>query len=314
MANELYIPRLNPLNFYEASPAQFDEYRTKFMDDYRFAEQRKSWEEAKSYAQKWQTSDTIYLQMESNFDPLIIDIIDSDGNETGISFSAQLQLPNKYIPGLYVYQFAISLAAVPPGCYFPRLSNGNLEELHMITEPIIVKEDHEDTVLIQYRNSRYHGDVVFETGIEFGFRVEGSFGFLDPGGVFQTYDDQKSNPYVLSARPFRVWPLVIGGSYGVPDWVVDKFFLMWCCNSVKVDGKSFARNGDAKLEFKTEDDYPMRGITLEVKEGINRASKIVNPDVNTNLKLVVVYNINTRLFGDTSQNAATNLVPIIDTE
>jgi hypothetical protein len=313
MANELYIPRLNPLNWYEITPAQFDEYRTKFMDDYRFAEQIKSWQEPVTYAQKWQTSDTIYQQFESNFDPLQIDIIDQDGNEV-LSFSAQLQIPNKYITGLFVYQFAMSLAPLAEGIYFPRLSNGNLAELHMICEPICVKEVHEDTVLIQYRNTRYHGDVVFETGIEFGFRVEGSFGFLDPGGVFQTYEDQKSNPQVLSARPFRVWPLVIGGTYGVPDWVVDKFFLMWCCNSVKVDGKSFARNGDGKLEFKTEENYPMRGVTLELKEGINRGSKIVNPNVNTNLKLLVVYNINTRLFGDTSQNAATNLVPIIDTE
>lgn len=314
MANELYIPRLNPINFYEVSPAQFDEYLTKFMDDYPFEDQIYPWQEPTRYAQKWQNSDTIPLQMESNFDPLQIDVLDINGDEIGISFSAQLQIPNKYIAGMYVYQFALSMAAIPEGCYFLRLSNGNINELHMISEPISVQQKHENTVLHQYKNTRYFGDVVFETGIEFWFRVEGAFGFLEPGAIIQSYEDQKSNPQILSARPFRVWPLNIGGSFGVPDWVVDKFFLIWCCNSVKVDGKSFARNGDAKLEFKTEENYPMRGITLELKEGINRGSKIINPTVNTNLKLVVVYNINTRLFGDTSQNAATNIIPIIDTE
>lgn len=313
MANVLYIPRLNPINFYEYSPAAFDEYLTKFMDDYRFSEQILPWQEPTVYSQKWQTSDTIYLQMESTFDPLQLDLIDSDGNVV-TSLSAQLQLPNKYITGAYVYQFTLSLASIAPGCYYLRLSNGNLSELHMISEPIQVAITHENTVLIQYKNTRYLGDVVFETGIEFGFRVEGSFGPLEPGAIIQAYEDQKANPQILSARPFRVWPLTIGGSYGVPDWVVDKFNLTWCCNDVKVDGKSFARSGDAKLSFKTEEYYPMRGVTIELQEGINRGSKIVNPDVNTNLKLLVAYNINTRLFGDTSENAASNLVPIIDTE
>jgi hypothetical protein len=80
-----------------------------------------------------------------------------------------------------------------------------------------------------------------------------------------------------------------------------------------VDGKSFARSGDAKLTFATEDDYPMRGVTLDIREGINRGSKIVSPTINTDIRLAVAYNINTRLFGDTSENSSSNLIPIITT-
>jgi hypothetical protein len=309
----LYIPELNPIKFYEYSPAVFDEYMTKFMDDYQFTDQLLPWQEKVKYKQKWQTSDSFPLQMESDFDPLQIDVMDFTDNVV-LSFNAQLQLPNKYITGLYVYQFTISWASIPPGCYYLRLSNGNLSELHMFSEPIQVADVHPNTILLQYKNSRYLGDVVFETGVEFAFRAEGSFGPVDPGVVLQAYEDQKANPQILSARPYRVWPLTIGGSFGVPDWVVNLFSLIWCCNSVRVDGKSFARSGDAKLSYKGEDNYPMRAVTLELREGINRGSKIVNPNINTNMKLVIIGNINTRLFGDTSENAASNLIPITDTE
>jgi hypothetical protein len=65
------------------------------------------------------------------------------------------------------------------------------------------------------------------------------------------------------------------------------------------------------LEFSDEDDdYPLRAITINLQEGLNRASKIVNPDINTNIKLVVIGVGDTLLFGDLSANSSSNLVPI----
>jgi hypothetical protein len=315
MANLLAIPFLNPVSFYEAKPAVFDEYLTKFMHDYPFEQNQFPWLDPLTYRQKWQTSDTIYVQVESNFEPLQLDLINRYGNVV-LSLVANLQMPNKYMEGVHVYEFALSLASVEEGCYHLRLTTGNLNELNMISEPMEVRDVHEGTILMQYRNSRYHGDVIFETGITFGFRVEGAFDFLDPGANITAYEDQKADPYILSARPYRVWPLVIGGeenSRGIPDWVVDKFNLIWSCNDVKVDGKSFARNGDAQLSFQVVEGYRMRGITLPVREGQNRGSKIVSPTVDTNKKLLVSFNINTKLFGDISENAANNLIPITQT-
>lgn len=313
MANQLYIPDSNPCRFYEYSPIEFDQYLTRWFDSYRFTEQLLPWQEPSRYSQKWQTSDVVRFQLHSDFSPLQIDLINQYGQSVA-TFVADLSLPNKYIAGLYAYQFTISLASIPPGCYHARLSNGNLTELHMISEPWSVAETWEDTKLIEYRNSKFFGDVVFETGITFGLRVETSFGALEPGALFTSYNDQKYNPYTLSARPYRVWPLTIGGTYGVPDWVMDKFNIIWCHNSVLVDGRPFGRNEESKIAYKDIEYYAMRGATIELLEGINRGSKIVNPDVNTTKKLLVVYNINTRLFGDLSENASSNLVPITDTE
>jgi hypothetical protein len=311
MSNQLYIPWLNPVRFYAATPAVFDQYLTKHFDDYPFAQQILPWQEPSNYAQKWQNSDTIYLQFQSNFEPLNIDIIGKYGEViVGGSFVATQKGANMDIPGMYIYEFSISLASIPAGCYHLKLSNGNDAELHMISEPFSVKEKWDNTVLLAYKNSRFIGDVVFETGIFFEFRVEGSFGFLQPGANIEAYEDQKANPEILSARPYRIFPLTIGGTFGVPDWAVDLFNLIWCCNYVLVDGKEFARSGEGQITFNEIEDYPMRGATIELREGINRGSKIVIPNVNTNMLFMVIKPVDTRLFGNYATGSSTNLVPI----
>lgn len=309
MANTLYIPRLNPIKFYDQLQVANAAYQSKYLDDYPFREQIEPWQERTKYPQKWQTSDTIPLQVESDFSPLQLDVINRYGNVV-TSLVADQIIANKYIPGAYVYEWTLSLAAFEEGCYQFRITNGNLNELNMLSDVQDVRVLQPNTKYIQYRNSQFLGDVIFETGITFNFRVEASFGFLNPGVKMEAYEDQKLNPTVLSARAFRVWPLVIGGSAGVPDWVIDLVNLIWCCNEVAIDGKLFARHGDAELAFDEEEDYPMRAVTIELQEGLNRSSKIVNPELNTNLKLVVIGNIDTMFFGDLSANSSSNLVPV----
>jgi uncharacterized protein (DUF697 family) len=53
---------------------------------------------------------------------------------------------------------------------------------------------------------------------------------------------------------------------------------------------------------------------LKVQEGINRASKIVGVDVDSSKKLLIVYQIDGTVFGDLSEQAGSNLVPIISSE
>lgn len=309
MANELYIPRLNPVHFY-SRPADFNPvFHTRHLDDYPFDERILPWQEKVGYPQKWQTTDAVFIQVESTFSPLQLDILDCKGVVVNSLVADQI-IPNKYIPGAYVYEWSLSLAAFTAGIYYYRITNGDLDALNEMSGPQFVKDKHDYTVYIQYRNSRFLGDVVFETGIRFNVRLEGSFGPLDPGVRMTAYEDQKLNPTVLSARPFRKWPLVIGGSLGVPDEIADLVNLIWCCDEVAVDNKLFARVPESELNFSEEEDYPLRAVTIELQEGLNRASKIVNPDLNTNLKLTVIGVSDTLLFGDLSSNSSSNLVPI----
>lgn len=313
MANVLALPYLNGINFYEVSPVQYAKYLSRFMDDYQYNETIPAWMEPMLYEQKYQKSDNPPIQVEANFEPLQVDIINKYGNVIS-SVGASLQLPNQYIPGTFAYQFQMAFGSLPEGDYILRMTTGNLNELHLVSNPICLREKHEGTVLLEYTNSRFHLDVVFETKIVFQFRVEGSFDFIKTGGNVTAYEDQKSNPYVLSARPFEVYPLVVGGTFGVPDWVAKKLNYIWSCNKVLVDGREFARSGTAQLEFNEIEGYPLRGITIELREGNNRGSKIFSPTVDPNKRLFVAYQLDTTSFGGIGASPGFNQIQIIDTE
>jgi hypothetical protein len=313
MANQIYIPFLNPVRFVELDPVQLPQYQTKHFDDYWFKEQLQTYETVVNYKQKYQTSDTIYLQFESNFASIQLSVIDCEQNVLLTQAATQVRA-NKYLAGYYVYEITLSLAPFSAGTIWLKLDLALGSKL-MISEPIELAESWPNTILFQYNHSKYHGDVIFETGIVFGFRCEGVVGRLEPGSERTFYRDQKLNPTTLKVRPFRAFELGIGHLTGIPDWMIDKMDWIWSCDNVQVDGKSFAVLEDSKFEDKEiHKQYPLRHWALNIQEGINRASKIVGVDVNPNKKLLVVYQIDGTVFGDLSAQAGSNLVPILSSE
>jgi len=297
MSNFLYIPDINPSRFYDVDPLLVPQYLSRHFDDFSFANQIKSWEQPSRYFQKWQTSDIVRYQFTSNFDPILVTLVDKY-DIARVSLNATQIRANKYMAGYYVYEVEISLATVPAGCYFVKIDAGTGAKI-LISEPISVAVEWKNSLYVEYQNSRYHGDVIFETGIKFNFRVEGRIGRLFPGSKDVVYEDQKANPYTLSSTGFKSFDISYGGGKGLPDWVIDKLNLIWTCNSVTHDGKSFAKFEDTKFDLKDQDNYPMRGVRMRVREGINRGSKIFSADVDTNKKLMVVFQIDdSKIFGD----------------
>jgi hypothetical protein len=310
MPAEIIIPDLNPIKFVETNPVQLPQYLTRHFDNYLFEDQQHEWEEAKWYDQKWQTSDVIFLQFESNFDPVTVHLVDC--NDTPfISQNAVQKMVNKWEAGKYAYEVQMSLAVINEGRYWLKLVFGSTI---MISEPMYIKTKWKNSLLLEYKHRRFHGDVIFETGIQFGFRVEGALGKLKPGSKDSVYEDEPLNPVLLSSTKFRSWPLGIGGQKGVPDWVVDKFNGIWTCSDVMIDGKPFAKSSESKIELREEEGYPMRGIFMDVREGVNRGSKIVQPTVDTNKRLIIVHNVEGKLFGDLTNPASSNVVPITSIE
>lgn len=310
MSNQIYFPDLNPIKFVSMNPAAVPQYVSKHLEDWRFQDLQYKWNSKTRYAQKWSTADTTYLQFESNYDPINVDIVDKYNVVRGTVVALQKRV-NKYRPGWYAYEVAISWAGIPHGCYYLKMT---LPDDVEISEPILVSGQFENTVLLEYSNSRYHGDVIFETGIRFGLRVEATRGFLDPGSNNIVYEDQKLNPSILSSKYFRTFPYNFGGAPGLPDWMIDKIALAWTCNNVTIDGKSFAKAGDAKYTFKGTDRYQMRGMLIDLREGINRGSRIISPGIDPNKRLIVAYNVQSTLFGDISQNASSTIIKITDVE
>ncbi len=313
MANQINTPWINPIRFYEVAPTELPQYLSRPFLNYPHLTNNatKPWINQVIYKQKWQTSDTIYLQFESNFDPIKVEVIDCN-NIARITQNAVQKRANKYNPGYFVYENTISWATIPPGTYWLKrtLPGGKVE----LSEPQLVAVTHPNTVLVEYTNSRYHADVIFETGIRFGFRVEGSIGDLDPASKDTFYKDQLQNPTILSSKPYSVFPFNIGGARGVPNWVYHLMMYIWSCNSVTIDGTSYAKFEDSKFEFATEKRYPLRGAAMQIQEGINRGSKIVGVDIDPAKKLFIVSQIDGTVWGDISSQAGSNLIPILSSE
>lgn len=315
MANEIYIPFSLPVRFVKVDPAQLGQYLTKHFDDYWNSEQVRNFETQVFYKQKYQTNDTIYLQYESNFAAIQLDVIDCDQVSQIAQVATQVRA-NLYLPGYFVYENTVSLAPLPAGTYWIKLTLGDGSTV-MISEPIEVAETWPNTILFEYFNSTFHGDVVYETGIQFGLRCEAIITKLDPGNLRTAYRDQKQNPSILKSVPFREFNLLIGQKLrsgdmiGIPDWVIDKLNWVFSCDNVFLDGKTFAVANDATFEDTEVDvSYPYRTWSLKIQEGVNRYSKIVNPELNPNKKLIVAGLIDSTLFGDLSENAGSNLVPV----
>jgi hypothetical protein len=311
MANELYIPYANPGWFVEMNPTEVPKYLSKHFNDYLFAMTQPDWVQGKFYQQKWSKADKPKYQFESNHDPINISVI----NEVGavrMSISATQVRANKYLPGYFVYEFEVdwSDAALSEGCYFIRIDTPIKT---LVSEPISLKTVHRNTILFEYKNSRYHRDVIYETGIEFCFRVEGRIAEYEPGSSDTFYTDQKFNPYLLKSDPYDTFELKIGGALGVPSWVVKIFNEIWSCNSVMIDGKSYAKFSDSKIELNDQENYGKRGISMMIMEGINRGSKVFSGEVNVNKKMVIVLDVQSNLFGELS-GGDPEIIPVTSLE
>ena len=316
--NFLYIPLINPVKFFSPDRATTDTYFTPHFDDFPFAERLYDWQEPSQFFQIWQTTDIIPLQFESTFDPIIVELLDRY-DEAIITLPALIGLPNRYLPDTHSFEVNMSLATVPAtGCYRMRVTagTGDGQQTFISAWMYISIEPIENSLLVKYRNSRFHQDVMFETGIEFQYRVLGHIGFLTPGRADEAYKDQKLNPAMLNSKTFRQFLLVFGDEFGLPDDVIDLLNRIWSCNDVHVDNKSFGISDGGKFELADVDEgrYPKRGVRLVVEEGINRNSSVFAVTTDTSKKLTYAIFPEGKVFGDLSNQGSSNVVPIYTIE
>lgn len=312
MDNIIYIPVANPVKFVEKSLTNPSKYATKHLDDYRFEDQIQPWESGTRYLQKFTTADIIRLQLHANYSPIQVTVFDC--NEIPqLSFSVSSVLRNKYDANMFVYEVGINLSTLDAGEYEIIIEAGSPVQKTLVSEPIEVLDSPDGTVLIEYTNETFKDDVIYETGIEFGFRVEASFGRLAPKSKDVVYEDQPLNQTLLSSRAFRQIPFVVGGTYGVPAWVIDKLNFILSCSSTKFDGKYFVKAEGANWDAKTEDNYPMSAYTIELREGINRASKVFLSTGDSNKKILLIGNIESKGFGNLAPSTG-NIIQITDIE
>lgn len=315
--NTIYIPEVNPVMFYESDRANLEKYYTKHFEKWMFPERILDWQQPEEYCQIWQTTDIIKLQFESTFDPIVVKLLDSDGN-IAIELPALIGLPNIFLPGTFSFEVSMSLADLETGCYtlLIELGTGDSQKLLVSGCQYISAEQIPNSIILEYWHSaKYHKDVVWATEIKMQYRVHGHFGFLEKTRTDTMYRDQRYNPAILQSKSVKQWPLYFGDEFGLPDDHINLIDEIFGCDNVLVDGKPFGLTDNNKSEFiEIGYEYPKRGVKYTVEEGINRNSRIYAVETDTLKKLATTIIVDAKVFGDTANQGSGNTVPVITIE
>lgn len=313
MANQLEIPLLNPLKYVAVNPDAHPEYNTKFSDDYLFEETIYDWQEFAHRYLPVRTGDPIPHQFTSNFAPILVELVDCLGN-IFVSQNATQVRSNKYNPGFFLYESNINTAGLPDGLYRSLITPAGSLPDQQKSEWFYIAAKQPHTVLIKYFNNRYHEDVVFETGIVFSIRVPGFFEYKAPGSLDVLYADQVLDQVQLSSRPFNNKTFYMGDGSGVPPWMIEKMNYAFSCSNVTFDGKLLAKADSAKWTEFAQDGSAVKGYAIDVRDGINRASRIINPSLDPTKKISLLYNMDQSVFGNVAATGGTIVTPITAVE
>lgn len=279
-------------------------YQTRDFDADFFARNIPKYDRQTTYCQPYQQGDTLRVQFLGvanatspiSYNPYSIYIIDLKGNKVYSQF-----IPIGVAVGSqFLREAVVPLINIPEGEYFvvldykdyPNTILPNLPYTHtyLISEPISVKQSHENTLLFEYENSYNTQGIIFEElSAPFHFRIHSALTELNPDSKFTTYEDEPLNLEMLSGTPFRLWTLGIGGNGNpIPQWVADKIERITLCDTLKIDGKLYTRNEGAKLEANRKQRTPLFSWKIALREKINdnnlyisdyQANKIIVADV-----------------------------------
>jgi hypothetical protein len=312
MANRIYIPIINPLKFVDAARANLPQYFTKQLDDYFFRERILEFEQFANGKPIWCTNDILSMQYSANYSPIQFSFINNSDGSVFLTFTTSSNIRNTYEPDFWLYEINVDISALPVGCYTLQMEAGSPVQKTLLYEFKIIPSI-KNTVFIEYQNSEYYEDVIFETGIKMAVRLPGFLRYDEPGSQDVVYDDQDLNNTILSSNHFRNYKLFIGSPYGVAPEIIDKLDRILGCNNLTIDGKPVSKPSGAKWDKTEETNYPMQGWSISLREAINRKSIIFDSDGSTNKKIIVVHNIDSKGFGDIFAPGQ-NVVPIIELE
>lgn len=312
MDNQIIFPFLNPVKLVQIGRVSLAKYFTKQFDDFLFKERLHYWQQPEDYTQIWQTTDSINLQFTSTINPINVVLINQYGYPV-ITLNGIVGLQNSAFPNSYTYEVKMSLAAVVTGFYTLKVTAGfGLQQINYISGAQYISSTQiENSLCLEYFNSRFHADVIFETGMKFQHRILGHFGYLEPTRKDEFFKNQPLSPSLLSSKISRQFPLHFGDNFGIPDDTIDLINRIWSCDNVSIDGKAFCLADGSKFEFTAVDRYPKRGLKLNVEEGLNRNSKIVTIGANNQMQFTYGIMVDKKVFGDTGNQGSSNAVPVI---
>jgi len=201
------------------------------------------------------------------------------------------------------------------GIYFFKASIGNGPDKVLISEPLDIRNDHQNTKLIEYSNPTFYENIIFETGVTMAIRLPAILRKKPTAFKDTVYEDQVLDTVMVKSRPYRLWELLIGAPVQIPDWFEDKIGRILGCQTLKIDGVQFTKSIDAKMEEADNAwNGALKGFKMELRERLNRDSKIFSTTQNTNESLTLILNVSSKGFADTSTDASANIFQVFDVE
>lgn len=313
--SDLYYSILNPLMAVEVNPTNNTAlYATRHIDDFLFEDQIYKWQNKIPFYQPWLNEDIIRLQFESDFGLVNIDLYDQyDRLQTGYSAVANVIRMNKYLSGMSVYEVDLSLVGLGIGPWRYIITPGLNPAKAMKTEWFCIRPNNNDTIRLDYFNSTYHEDVIFETGIKFSLRIPGYIKYDAPGNKLVTIENQVLSQTIVSAKRFRNIVFYVGDGGGVPPWLIDKINAAATCDNFALDNKLFSLS-DGKWSPYDDPEMQLAGYSTNLRESISRSSKIVSGTIDPSKRITVIHNITGKLFGDVSSDSGETVIQILDQE
>lgn len=296
---QTFIPFLCPVQFVPLGVVQPPQYHFKDMDGNFFIEQIKFWASQKNYFQPWQNNETISIQHQSySLGPSKIDVIKCDGTIVK-TVNLSVVVTGAIKDPAILYQGDVALDDLAEGLYYLLLTVGAGDtKTEFISEGIHVKSDWDMTLRFDYYNTTNKQSVVFSEGYRPSIRVHGWIDSYDPSSKFAVYEDEPADVELLNGIAYDVFKLNIAIDDGIPDWMVKKINRVMLLNSVNIDEIGYTRNGDSKWEAVSNPGNPKKYWSLEVRKSKNRDGITLSIDGELDAGLSVIYNVNTKGFGD----------------
>lgn len=305
----LYLPYILPIQLVKVDPAQIAQYLSRHIDDWMLQNRLNRFQDRATYANQWLQADSIYLQFPSNSGQPQVQVIDCNRTAHITQLMIQRQ-QNTLDPLTYIYESSTALSTLPVGFYWFYVTSGSVV---LISEPIEVCDTIDLSLLVQYKHRKNYAGVIWETGIEFNMRIPGILRQKPMASKDVVYEDQVLNMTMIKSTPYRLWELVLGAGSNTPDYIMNTMTWVLGCSSCKIDGRYYSKNDGFKWEQSDEQYnnalYSYRG---EIREMLNRDSKIINPPANTNEQVTIIGAVDLKGFADTDFGGSSNIAFIED--
>ena len=288
MANTFEFPLVQPLRFFQQTDltgtlttSDIDlsgfnpNYNTRPFDEDFFARNLQSWQDKVTYCQPFQKGDIvpIYFVYGNTLSDYEINILDENGDiYLTIPYTSFTALS---VGGVAAAYYELPMYDLAEGFYFAQVSyNQPGEDIYFISEPFNVKDYHEGTMLLEYRNSYNDQNVLFEEfDFTFYLRVHAAITEMNPKVSAETYEDQPLNQTLLSAKPYREWKIVIGGNGNlVTEWFIDKANRAFSCDSLEIDGHAYTITSDGGFEATRAENHPLSEWSTTLRDSVNADS------------------------------------------